>query len=620
MPDSKEINLPELLTPQDGARATLWGLRRKWNGRAAQPRDSVGQAAPTTPDHSGFLGALAGTQAVLAQVASEGEVAMEHTARAFRGLAEQSDAILKGAGAIVACVDPQSQDDVLDAVQSLCLTITVLLEQRLDAAASILGALQEEDRLLKKLTQITWRQEAIASHLAALSVLTDVEVAQLGSAGGDFVVLARELSSFSKAISQQTLELSSRTVSRHKAIEESGRELAATVPLLRADLNRMESGIGEQLQRISFLLEQMATIPEQFRTYAQKTAEQITAVVAAIQSYDITRQQIEHVQAGIQIITQKISEESNGAETWPTVHAGLAVQTLQLTNINATASNWTGQASSCMDALQKLSVSELVSIGPAVLSQERELTSRLSQIGSLKQKCDDYNNRVAGSLSGLSGLLEIVNEHLERSEGVRHRLQLLTFNSLIEAHRLDRRGAVVAAIAQLIREVALEWTGIADESKLTLAEITRLVGQTGKVMEVFSESRNEKLRGNEEHAGAALDAVRSAAEFVAGESAKMQAVTERMHADLASNGNPSERLQACFHPLDDVMIRMKSVSKTIEAENPRVAESWNSAEVERLFSASYTTEVERQVLRAALHEGEMPALHQVATGNDVELF
>jgi hypothetical protein len=621
MAESKEIDLTGAFAPEGAAPEPVfpWWPRRRLTRRGPS-HDFTSRPVQREPDRSDLLTSLAETQAVLARLGSEGEVAMEVAARTFKGLAGQADAILKGAGAIAACVDPQNLGDVLDAIQSLCLTVSVLLERRLAAAASILNSLKEEDRLLKQLTQITHRQEAIASHLGTLSVLTDVEVARLGSAGGDFVVLARELSSFSKAISQQTLELSHRTVSRHKAIEESGRELAATVPRLRADLNRMESGIGEQLQHIGSLLQQLSKIPGQFKTYAQKTADQITAVVAAIQSHDITRQQIEHVDTGIQIIIQEITERSERAETWPMVHAGLAVQALQLGNIQAIAANWTAQVGECMGALQRLSVSELVNIGPAVLSQERELTARLSLISSLKQKCDDYNSRVGGTLSGLSNLLEIVNEHLEKSERVRHRLQLLTFNSLIEAHRLDRRGAVVSAIAQLIREVSREWMGIADQSKLTLSEIMKLVEETGKLMEVFSETKNEKLREDEEYASAALDAVRSAAAFVASESAKMQAVTERMQGDVASAGNQSELLQACFRPLDDAMNRMQSASRAIEAQHPGIAKRWNAAEAERLFSASYTTEVERQVLLAALRGSEMPALEQVSTGNDVELF
>ena len=44
------------------------------------------------------------------------------------------------------------------------------------------------------------------------------------------------------------------------------------------------------------------------------------------------------------------------------------------------------------------------------------------------------------------------------------------------------------------------------------------------------------------------------------------------------------------------------------------------AKVEQLFSSSYTTEMERQVLRAALAGETLPVAQQTFEGNSVELF
>jgi len=51
-----------------------------------------------------------------------------------------------------------------------------------------------------------------------------------------------------------------------------------------------------------------------------------------------------------------------------------------------------------------------------------------------------------------------------------------------------------------------------------------------------------------------------------------------------------------------------------------VKDLYDAAEVEPLYSASYTTEMERDVLRAALHGTELPVAQQTFAGNDVELF
>ncbi len=49
-------------------------------------------------------------------------------------------------------------------------------------------------------------------------------------------------------------------------------------------------------------------------------------------------------------------------------------------------------------------------------------------------------------------------------------------------------------------------------------------------------------------------------------------------------------------------------------------EGYDAAEVEQLFSASYTTELERDVLRAALHGTALPVAQPTLAGNSVELF
>jgi hypothetical protein len=53
---------------------------------------------------------------------------------------------------------------------------------------------------------------------------------------------------------------------------------------------------------------------------------------------------------------------------------------------------------------------------------------------------------------------------------------------------------------------------------------------------------------------------------------------------------------------------------------PHVKEQYNDAEVEQQFSASYTTQAERDVMSAALYGTEVLVPQQCTTGNSVELF
>lgn len=573
-------------------------------------------------DHGAeYLTVLAQAQADLNGLAHSSEAEIDTITRAFKSLADETNTILKQAASIVGRVESEGMGTVHSKVQSLCLTLTQFLEKRLAAATTILRTLKEQDELLTQLTRVTDRQQAVASHLQALSLFTNVEVSQLGSDGGDFQILAQDLSSFSKSVSQQTDKLANNTDSARQTIGATRFELEADLPRLRSEIARMQDDIRKTLRSIDSDLNELARIPGQFRTSAEETARQVAGVVAAIQSHDITRQQIEHVQEALGIIASKITAASSErSEELRVAYTGLTIQICQLKTIKETVVNWTSQLRRCTRVIQHLSASDVAGIGPIVLNQERELSSQLAHIEVLQQKSQDYSGKIRGTIGGLSNLLELVNEHLKQSQVIRHRLQLLTFNSLIEAHRLGHRGAVVSAIANVTKGVSAEWDLIADQSRLALAEIMNLVKETNEMMEVFSEAGSQKLRDDREQTSRALDNVRDAAAFVASEAAQMQACTEKLQTHLATCGDTGDQLDVSFSQLDSALRQIEELTRQMQTNDPGLARPHDTEEIEPLFSSFYTTEIEREVMRAALHGSALPVLQQSFAGNDVELF
>jgi hypothetical protein len=148
----------------------------------------------------------------------------------------------------------------------------------------------------------------------------------------------------------------------------------------------------------------------------------------------------------------------------------------------------------------------------------------------------------------------------------------------------------------------------------------KLVQQTNEVMEAFSEARSQKLWEEQAASDAALESVRAAAAFVASESAAMQMVMDQMQSNLATVGNTGNQLHACFKPLDAALEQMESLARGLETHDPQIRLKCNASEAERLFAASYSTEVERKVMAAALHGTPVPVLEESLAGNDVELF
>ncbi len=545
---------------------------------------------------------------------------VEAVADAFKNLASQANTILEQAAAIVECVGKESMGTVFSSVQGLCLTVKDFLGRRLEAASTILEAMGEEEKFLRQLIRVTQKQEAIARHLRALSVLTNVEVPHLGRDGSNFQLLAQELSAFSKSLTQQTLDLARDAESRSQAMVETRNELAASLPRLRGEMTHLEDGIGKTLQVIDAGLSQQAEVPAQFRRCAEETAQQIAGVVAAIQAHDITRQQIEHVQQSLQLIAARITAaDFSRGDDLAIAHAGLRIQILQLQTIQETVTNWTSQVQRCMEGIQQLSASGVAGIGPKVLRQEQELSAELAHIELLQQKSEEYSGRMQVSLSGLSSLVDLANMHLKRSQLIRGRLQILMFNSLIEAQRLGERGVVVGAIARLIKEVSEEWDALGKQSQLALSEILGLVERTTALMEIFSEASCQKLRAEQGQTRVALDSVRGTAGFVASEAAQMQTVTENMHAHLAEVAATGKRLEICFGNLDSVRGQIEGLARDWESSD-LTARLCDAGEVESWLSGFYTTEIERSVMQAALHGTALPVVEQSFAGNAVELF
>lgn len=345
---------------------------------ARELADAGRRGGMTSQERAEFLAVFASVRTALEHLAAQSESEIGEVAYLFKSLATRAETVLRQAAAIAGLVDSESAAAVRDQVKSLCAAVGRVLQQRLEAATTVLEALEEEEKLLHQLIDVTERQEAVAVHLQALSVLTNVEVAQLGAAGGDFQLLAQELSAFSKSVSEQTRELAGHTRKSERTIAQTRREMAAELPDLRREMANMERDIEMTLGAIDAGLVHLMEVPGQFQEAAKHTSQQIAGVVSAIQGHDITRQQIEHVGAALALMASRIKAASPGEDLpaldlpvfdlpaidLPLICAGLSIQSSQLKSIRASADSWTSQVAGSMEAIQRLSASEVAQIGP----------------------------------------------------------------------------------------------------------------------------------------------------------------------------------------------------------------------------------------------------------------
>jgi hypothetical protein len=481
-----------------------------------------------------------------------------------------------------------------------------------------------EGRVLRQLSEVTRGQEAIALETRALSILTNVEVARLGAEGEGFEYLARELAGFSKSVAEDTREIACHRDAHAVTVEETRRVLTAELPRLRKEFARMEEALGEALSAVASALEQLSRTPLRFRECVKDVAREIAGVVAAIQAHDITRQQIEHVQEGLALIAARVSgagdQEDEPANELGAAYAGLTIQAYQLRSSRETVAGWAAQIRTCIDGLLKVSASEVVGIGPAVLEGERNISAELAHIEKLERDSLAYSEKIQRTFGGLASLVQLVSDHLKRSTSIRDHLQLLTFNSIIEANRLGRRAAAILAIANSIKDISAGWAQVTSQSEHSMQEVKNLEQGTGELMRAFSAARNAQLREAQKETGLGLEALRAAAQYAARQAQDTQGSTEKMQAETAEVERSVGLLDSCFSRIDAVVNEIEGLRREWETSKPDVKSSYDSGQVEELFGSFYTTETERAVLRAALAGEPLPAAKSSFEGNSVELF
>jgi hypothetical protein len=216
--------------------------------------------------------------------------------------------------------------------------------------------------------------------------------------------------------------------------------------------------------------------------------------------------------------------------------------------------------------------------------------------------------------------MQLVGEHVERSRIVRDRLQLLTFNSIIEASHLGSQADAILEISQCIKRISIDWSELTDRSAQVKEEILGLVERTRGGMRTFSEGGVEALRLAQTETREGLENLHSAAEFAASRAAAVEASIANLQARVTAVDGERERLQSCFNALDDIRKESEEAQRQMGCGGPEGLTRGEHAKVEEIFSASYTTEMEREVLRAALCGGPLPAMQQNLEGNSVELF
>jgi uncharacterized phage infection (PIP) family protein YhgE len=216
--------------------------------------------------------------------------------------------------------------------------------------------------------------------------------------------------------------------------------------------------------------------------------------------------------------------------------------------------------------------------------------------------------------------MQLVGEHVEKSRYVRDRLQLLTFNSIVEASHLGSKADAILEISQSIKRIAVAWSEMTDRSAQAMEEILTLVERAGKEMQAFSAAGSEELKTAQIETRQGLDSLRSSAALANSNVTEIEAGLKKLQARISAVSASRDQLQGSFSVTESARTEMEKLARQMEIDHPEARQQWSRSDAEAIFGDCYTTEVEREVLRAALRGAPLPEAQHNLEGNSVELF
>ncbi|WP_348263379.1 hypothetical protein P8935_02220 [Telmatobacter sp. DSM 110680] len=538
----------------------------------------------------------------------------------FEALAQHIQSLLDLTSGIVDCVRQDWVQSTVPMARALASSARRFIAERIDSLAVINDASTNETGMLENLFSLSAEQRSIAREGKTLGVLASIEVARLAGTGKRFEYMARELDQFSAMVLSGVAEVQSQAGRRRETLIERRRKLALALQHRTAYFNSIDAELSAAIVTMEAALLDFARIPADFQRCVALVAANISQIVEAVQVQDITRQQTEHVREvlsraadGLESCDQQ--EDPHSARR----NAILKVQVFQMKSASASTREWIDEVNQCLESILRIGSSEVLAIGTRILEQERGLSLQLSRIERLEQECAADDVEIEVGLAGIGELMRITKTHLARSRLSRDRMQLLNFNSMIEARHLGSQATAVLEITRNIGRISTSWSALTDRSGDTLDAMLRSSAHAEEVHRTKTSLSLENLRIARHETKAGLAALSTAAATAGGNGGKVKAAITAMQGTSTILGRAVGRLVNSIALMEDAQNEIQDVDRAMLSSVAQLTRD-DRLRVEVECGTPYTSELERRVLRAALDGEQMPVPGAAVRGNDVELF
>jgi hypothetical protein len=215
--------------------------------------------------------------------------------------------------------------------------------------------------------------------------------------------------------------------------------------------------------------------------------------------------------------------------------------------------------------------------------------------------------------------MRITKAHIEQSRMARDRMRLLNFNSMIEARHLGIQASAILEITRNIGRISAAWSELTDRSGVTLETMFSSSAQAEETHRARTGASMEELCNARLESEAALRGLSEAASTANANGEKIAVSVAGLHSQIATLSRMAERLTQSTGTLAEARHEIEHAAGVAPLSAVDLSEDDRKL-IERECSATYTSELERRILRAALYDEPLTDEKVTVIAHDVELF
>lgn len=543
--------------------------------------------------------------------------------------------ISRNARELVTCTSGQDMHVTLEGLSRELRSLTDSTVH--DAGRRSLADIEGVSRIVEELSGIVAAFSKIVKHLTMLGIATRIESARLGADGRGFSTLADDVEKLAHLIVDHCAGITGRIEALRDHVESAR---ARTLAIIHAQ-NQCHDVISRQLSAniagLAGMAEKSAAVSLALSQNAEEIEAEIAKAVRSLQSHDIVRQQLEHVeQALVEVagVLDNGGREPAGREDALDMVAFVAdVLTLQASQLDSAGRHFSEAASLLRGSLDSLA-SRIRGIGPAIaaVAGTTDADSPLARveagIGTVKAELGAFATQgealgatmdsVAETIAGMGGSIEAIEE-------VGAEIELIAINASIKAAHTGEAGAALGVLALAIQ-------GLSVDARRQTDAVARILGDISNASKALQD--NARQHNDQSEAWRVVGQLDTVLAATSGTAARCETLFTTLKSASAALGARAGEVGRTIDFDKDIGSRLGTIRRTLEGQvglARKLAPAGGQGRSSRLRELydRYTMEAERAVHEAAF--GLAPALRQAASpaaapedagefGDNVELF